>query len=159
VSLEDEIDPAARSEREVTDAIGRLDAGDKTALVRIARIYGWRSQCKVEDMIREAFDRVLHSQTPWPRNVPAVLFFAAVMRAIAGQRQSGASPTVGDTINARRIASLFDDDRAARRTVIAMMDGARGEDLLAASGLGRGDFERTRTRIRRGIAKFVDATR
>jgi hypothetical protein len=58
VSLDDEIDPALRLEREVTDAIGSLDAGDKAALVRIARIYDRRSRCKVEDMIREAFDHV-----------------------------------------------------------------------------------------------------
>ena len=60
-------------------------------------------------------------------------------------------------IDAAKIVALFDDDPVARNMVAAMMDGARGEELQAISGLGKVAYESKRTKIRRRIEKFFDA--
>ena len=62
-------------------------------------------------------------------------------------------------IDAGKIIGIFDDDLVARQIVIAMMEGAKGEELLAISGLGKTDYESKRTKIRRRIDKFFDAER
>jgi hypothetical protein len=62
-------------------------------------------------------------------------------------------------IDAMRIIALFDDDTIAMKMVIAMMDGARGEELLSISGLGKTEYESKRTKIRRRIEKFFAAER
>jgi hypothetical protein len=41
--------------------------------------------------------------------------------------------------------------------VAAMMDGARGEELQAISGLGKVAYESKRTKIRRRVENFFDA--
>jgi hypothetical protein len=58
-----------------------------------------------------------------------------------------------------KIIALFDDDAVAKKMVLGMMDGARGEELQAISGLGKTEYESKRTKIRRRIEKFFDAGR
>ena len=52
-----------------------------------------------------------------------------------------------------RIVALFDDDRVAQKIVLAMMQGARGEELEQASGLSKIEYESKRKKIRRRIEK------
>jgi len=49
---------------------------------------------------------------------------------------------------------LFADDPAAQAIVRGMLDGARGQELQALSGLGKIDYESKRTKIRRRIEKL-----
>lgn len=59
-------------------------------------------------------------------------------------------------IDAGKIIAIFDDNSVARRMIIAMMDGAKGEELQAISGLSKMEYESKRTKIRRRIDKFFD---
>jgi hypothetical protein len=63
---------------------------------------------------------------------------------------------VDAALEAEKILAIFEDDPVAKRIVLAMMDGARGEELLAVSGLGRREYESKRTKIRRRIDRLFD---
>jgi hypothetical protein len=63
-------------------------------------------------------------------------------------------------IDLKRIIALFDDDLIAKKIVIGMMDGTRGEELEQASGLSPTEYESKRKKIRRRIEKlFADTSR
>lgn len=163
-------DAGARSEGEVRDAIGRLTPGDKTAMMKIAKIYARKTRYDFEDLVQEAFERILSGRRQWPRDLPSVVFFAGVMRSIAWEWRDAPPPqeidnvdagaperNANSAIDATKIVGIFHDDPIAQRIVVAMMDGARGEELQALSTLGKIEYESKRTKIRRRIEKFFDA--
>lgn len=57
-------------------------------------------------------------------------------------------------IDVMKIIALFDDDPVAQKIVMAMMDGARGEELEQLSGLNSTEYESKRKKIRRRIEKL-----
>jgi hypothetical protein len=99
------------------------------------------------------------------------MFFGGVLRSIAWEwrRDRHAEAPANDiadapggadaTLDAEKVVALFNDDPVAKRIVLAMMDGARGEELQAVSGLGKREYESKRTKIRRRIDKFFDGRR
>ncbi len=158
---------AALSAAEVARALEGLTAGEKTRLARIAKLYARTTSYGHEDLIHEAYVRILDRRREWPRGVTAVPFFAGVMRSIAWEWKADAQSELLDLgdqgaqergtaakIDLVKIAALFEDDPAAQKMVAAMMDGARGEELQEACGLNQTDYESKRKKIRRRIEKL-----
>jgi hypothetical protein len=170
VSVEAAAADGARSHEEVRGKVARLSLGEKTALVKVAKIYARKTRYEYEDLIQECFERVLSGRRQWPQNVPSVVFFTGVMRSIAWEWKSVALPedaqaidtgaperNANSAIDATKLIGIFEDDPIARKLVIAIMDGAKGEELQVLSGLGKTEYESKRTKIRRRIEKFIDA--
>jgi hypothetical protein len=154
---------------EVEHAIASLSHGERTALTKIARLYARKTPYDSEDLIQEAFARVLSGRRAWTKGTGPVLFLGGVIRSIAWEwKNEGPLDVTASTdlkieernanaaIDAAKIVALFDDDLVARNMVAAMMDGARGEELQAISGLGKIAYESKRTKIRRRVEKFFD---
>jgi DNA-directed RNA polymerase specialized sigma24 family protein len=163
---------ATLSQCEVEIAIRRLTDGEKTALMKIAMLYARKTPYDHRDLVQETFARLLSGRRVWPRDAKVLVFLGGVIRSVAWEwkreRPVDFAPATdvavqernsNAAIDATRIVALFDDDAVARRMVIAMMDGARGEELQSLSGLGKTDYESKRTKIRRRIEKFFAADR
>jgi DNA-directed RNA polymerase specialized sigma24 family protein len=156
------------SQPELVAAIARLTAGEKIAIMKIARLYARGTPYDHEDLMHEAFARVLEGRRRWPSHVSATMFFGGVLRSIAWEwrceRQGERAPDdlaaqerdASAAIDAEKILTIFDDDPVAKRIVLAMMEGAKGEELQAASGLGKREYESKRTKIRRRVDRFFD---
>src|SRR5262249_21363814 len=145
--------PRDASQPELVAAIAQLTAGEKIAIMKIARLYARGTPFDHEDLIHEAFARVLEGRRTWPPHLSAVKFFGGVLRSIAGEwrrDRHGEVPTVEPAthpgapdaaLDAQRVVALFDDDPVAKRIVLAMMEGARGEELQAVSGLNGTEYQ------------------
>jgi RNA polymerase sigma-70 factor (ECF subfamily) len=159
---------AVRSQSELVAAIAQLTAGEKIAIMKIARLYARGTPYDHEDLIHEAFARVLEGRRTWPSHLGATMFFGGVLRSIAWEwrydRQADAAAAdmgcadgrADAALDAEKVLAIFDDDPVAKRIVLAMMDGARGEELVAVSGLGKREYESKRTKIRRRIDRLFD---
>jgi len=152
----------------MSQAIGWLTAAQKTALVKIAKAYAWKTRYGHEDLIQEALTRVLEGKRAWPRGLPAVVFLRGVMRSIAsdwGPEDRDDSVDVDDIgyvnhsatakIDAGKMLALFNDDPVAQKIFIAMLEGSRGEELRKLSGLSAKDYETKRTKMRRRLEKMM----
>jgi hypothetical protein len=85
-------EPTNLSMSEVRRALDRLRPADIVRLSELARNWarGLRGR-DADDMLNEAFDRVLSGRRPWPSDVSTPAFFSGVMRSIASQwRREGA---------------------------------------------------------------------
>jgi hypothetical protein len=153
---------------EIIKAIKGLTDGEKTALVRIARFYARKTPYDYEDLINEAYCRVLDPERrTWRRDVPVLIFLSGVVRSIAwewrshslnelievGDQGAGALGAIAK-MDAMKVLSLFNDDQVAQKIVLGMMEGARGEELEQASGLSKTEYESKRKKIRRRIEKL-----
>ena len=158
---------AALSRAEATTAVRSLSTADKTALMKIARLYAKKTPYDHEDLLQEALCRVLSGVRAWPRHVAALPFLWGVVRSIAWEWRTQAveaAPEETDPGGAERraiarldvakVLALFDDDPLAQAIVRGMMDGARGQELQELSGLDKTDYETKRTKIRRRIEKL-----
>ena len=152
---------------EVARAVKALTAGEKTALIKLARLYARKTPYDHEDLVQEALTRVLDNRRIWPVGVSATIFLGGVIRSIAWEwkyQMQGEAADVGDEgvqergtiarIDIAKIIALFDDDPVAQKIVMGMMDGARGEELLEASGLDPTEYESKRKKILRRIEKL-----
>jgi hypothetical protein len=153
---------------EVFRAVNSLTAAQKTTLVKIAKAYAWKTRYGHDDLIQEALTRVLEGKRVWPRRLPPVVFLRGVMRSIAsdwGPEGVDDSVDVDDIgyvnhsatvrIDVRKMLALFDDDPVAQKIFIAMLEGARGEELRELSGLSAKDYESKRTKMRRRLEKMM----
>jgi DNA-directed RNA polymerase specialized sigma24 family protein len=162
-------EPAAAtlSLAEVGEAVRSLSVADKTALMKIARLYAKKTPYDHEDLLQEALCRVLGGTRAWPRNVQALAFLWGVVRSIAWEwkkeildkEPDGADPQREERraiagLDAVKIIALFDDDPVAQTIVRGMMEGARGQELQEMSGLDKTDYESKRTKIRRRVEKL-----
>ena len=160
---------AALSPAEVAKAIRALTDGDKTAVMKIARVYAKKTPYSHEDLFQEAVCRVLSGARAWPRHLPALPFLVGVVRSIAWEWRCDPSidvaqavdPHSGETranavIDVSRVVDLFTDDPVAQAIVVGMMQGARGQELQQLSGLSKTDYESKRTKIRRRIEKLSE---
>src|SRR5262249_652368 len=73
---------------EIINAIKSLGAEEKTAIVKIARLHARKTQYDHEDLLQEAYSRILDGRRAWARGVPAVPFFGGVIRSIAWEWRS-----------------------------------------------------------------------
>jgi len=169
VSTAVDIEPAtaALSRAEVAKVIHALTDGDKTAVMKIARVYAKKTPYSHEDLFQEAVCRVLSGARVWPRHLPALSFLVGVVRSIAWEWRSdplGAAcevvdPRTGEaranaSIDVNKIVDLFADDPTAQTIILGMMEGARGQELQDLSGLSKTEYESKRTKIRRRIEKL-----
>jgi hypothetical protein len=111
---------------EITNVIKTLRDGEKTTIVKIARLFARKTSYGHEDLLQEAYCRVLDGRRGWARGVPAVPFFHGVMRSIAWEWKmefTGEEIDIGDEgavergtlakIDVMKILALFDDDPIA----------------------------------------------
>ena len=163
-------EPAAAtlSPAEAAAAVRVLGAADKTALMKVARLYARKTPYDHEDLLQEALCRVLAGTRAWPRQVAALPFLWGVVRSIAWEWKSELierAPDAADPdgeerraiagLDVAKILALFDDEPVAQAIVRGMMDGARGQELQDLSGLDKTDYETKRTKIRRRIEKLA----
>jgi DNA-directed RNA polymerase specialized sigma24 family protein len=166
VSLELESPAETYTAAEIVEAVKSLSTQHKTALMKLARAYAMKTSFGHEDLLQEACMRVLDGRRQWPRSVAVVPFLAGVMRSIASDWQverrdqsvelhdvGYEDQTAAVRIDALKIIALFDDDPIAQKMVIALLDGARGEELRELSGLTKTEYESKRTKIRRRLEK------
>jgi hypothetical protein len=127
------------SPAEIVKAISSLADGDKTALVKIAGAYARKTPYTGEDLIQEAFARVLEGRRAWPKEVSVTLFLGGVVRSIAWEwktefpdKESDGGDTGAEErsaiakIDAGKIIALFEDDPIAQKIVMGWMEGLRG---------------------------------
>jgi len=163
-----EVAAASHSRAEALTAVRSLSGTERTALLKVARAYARtrRTKYDYQDLFNEAIARILEGRRHWPTGVPFVSFFGGVMRAIAwewrseavdvhfGEAAVYAEGSVIARIDTQKFLALFDDDAVARKIIIGIMEGARGEELWESSGLGKTEFESKRRKIRRRIEKM-----
>jgi DNA-directed RNA polymerase specialized sigma24 family protein len=167
VSLQAELPAETYSPAEVSQAIRSLSPEQKTLLVKIAKAYVWKTGYGYEDLVQEALARVLEGKRAWPRNLPIAVFLRGVMRSIASDWVIECHDDTVDVddigyvnhsaaarIDAQKMLALFDDDPIAQRIFMAMLAGAKGEELRALSGLAQKDYETKRTKMRRRLEKM-----
>ena len=82
--------PIARlSLSEVERAMASLSDGEKTALTKMARLYARKTPYDKEDLIQEAFARVLSGRRAWTKGIGPVLFLGGVIRISAALPGNG----------------------------------------------------------------------
>jgi DNA-directed RNA polymerase specialized sigma24 family protein len=168
VSLQAELPAETHSTDEIYEAFQSLKAAHKTALIKIARTFAKKTRYGHEDLIQEAYVRVLSGTREWPRTVAAVPFLCGVMRSIAWDWRTETHEVHSDVeaigyedhtaavrIDTQKIIDLFNDDPVAQKIIRAMMEGARGEELREISGLTQIEYESKRTKIRRRLEKVT----
>jgi hypothetical protein len=164
------IGAGALSRTEVESTILSLSDGEKTALIKIARVYARKRNTPYdhEDLVYEAFTRIIDERRKWPRGEPAVKFIGGVIVSIAWEWRNSIEVNeeteVGDKgaeeqstvarIDAKIIVNMFEDDKVAQRIVVAMIEGARGEELQNLSGLTNTEYESKRRKIRRRLERL-----
>jgi DNA-directed RNA polymerase specialized sigma24 family protein len=169
VSLQAERPAERYSTDEIYEAFQSLKAPQKTALIKIAGAFAKKTRYGHEDLIQEAYVRVLGGQREWPRTVAVVPFLCGVMRSIAWDWRTESHDVDTDVeaigyedrtaavrIDTQKLIELFNDDPVAQKIISAMMEGARGEELREISGLAQTEYESKRTKIRRRLEK-IDA--
>ena len=159
----------AMSQSEIAALVGALTHGQKTALVKVARLYARKTAYEYEDLLQEAFSRVLAGDRSWRRDLPAVIFFSGVMRSIAWEWRRNDGSLVNEfelsdegaeargviaRLDVQRVLSLFDDDPVAKKLVAQMMVGRKADELQAAFGLTSTGYESKRRKICRRIEKL-----
>jgi hypothetical protein len=167
-SLEEGPSAEAYTAAEVFGAVSSLTAAQKTALMKIAKAYAWKTRYGHDDLIQEALTRVLEGKRAWPKQLPPVVFLRGVMRSIASDwGPEGVDDSVDvdgigyvnhsatARIDVRKTLALFDDDPVAQKIFIAMLEGARGEELRELSGLSAKGYESKRTKMRRRLEKMM----
>ncbi len=165
----DEKSAPVMSPSEIAALVKALTHGQKTALVKVARLYARKTAYEYEDLLQEAFSRVLAGDRSWRRDLPAVTFFSGVMRSIAWEWRRNDASLVQELelsdegaeargviarLDVQRVLSLFDDDPVAKKLVLQMMVGTKAEELQAAFGLSSTEYESKRKKIRRRIEKL-----
>ncbi len=157
------------SQSEIAALVKALTHGQKTALVKVARLYARKTAYEYEDLLQEAFSRVLAGDRNWRKDLPVVTFFSGVMRSIAWEWRRNDGSLVEEfelsdegveargviaRLDVQRVLSLFDDDPVARKLAVQMMVGTKAEELQAAFGLSSTEYESKRKKIRRRIEKL-----
>jgi hypothetical protein len=166
--------PATFTAREIRKTIQNLTDGEKTAIMKIARIYALRTPYGHEDLFHEALCRLLEGTRAWPRGVPAVLVLAGVMRSVAwGWRRRPAGDNSDVVSSAEQewvillqdLISAFDGKPLLQHILIEMLKGTKGPELrewiaqlLQQKGLAAGtdvpQIDSLLRAIRRGVETF-----
>lgn len=166
--------PAPLTAREVRKTIQNLTDGEKTAIMKIARLYALRTPYGHEDLFHEALCRLLEGTRAWPRGVPAVLVLAGIMRSVAwGWRRRPAEDNPDVVSSAEQewvillqdLISAFDDKPLLQHILVEMLKGTKGPELrewiahlLQQKGLAAGadvpQIDSLLRAIRRGVETF-----
>ena len=69
---------------QVERALASLSDGERIALMKIARLYARKTPYDKEDLIQEAFARVLSGRRAWTKSTGPVLFLGELFAALPG---------------------------------------------------------------------------
>jgi DNA-directed RNA polymerase specialized sigma24 family protein len=120
---------------EVRRALRRLGAPEIVRLGALARAWGkGLRQHDSDDLLAEAFERVLSGRRPWPVQVPLPAFFSQVMRSIRSQwlQEDRREPLRGDDTGDDRDENGHDPvTQYVTDHLVARMRGKLGGDPLA----------------------------
>ncbi len=157
---------------------------DLLRLKTIARLHarGLPPDIGWDDLLQEAFTRVITGQRVQPEGVTTVAFLAGIMRSLKAEHlrrvsKSGGhalrlDPTVGGSrdlelcdpapspersLSARQelnaIERLFADDAVALQIIAGLGRGLSAEQIRAAEGISRVDYDSARRRMRRSLIR------
>jgi DNA-directed RNA polymerase specialized sigma24 family protein len=171
-------DPARLTFQEVQDALAQLSEADLKRAERIAEFLArGLLGMKGEDLLQEAYVKLLSGERRFPRDVHPVKVLKSVMHSEASNARKGAraspidarvpldtvdgadrrSPEVAlvasEQFNALLATCSGDPD--AELVIMAWADGLKGADAQEATGLGAKAFDAARKRATRKLAGFV----
>ena len=85
---------------QVERALASLSDGERIALMKIARLYARKTPYDKEDLVQEAFARVLAGRRAWTKGTGPVLFLGGVIRISAALPGNGRAMAFGrDTLD------------------------------------------------------------
>lgn len=172
-------EPAHLSLGEVRRALDRLRQVDIVRLSVLAR--NWArglGRRDADDLLNEAFDRVLSGRRPWPSDVAMPAFFNGVMRSIASQwrhedmretlildHTDGASGEMeesppadhelSDLLSRMRLA--LGDDPQARGIMEHILADSDREEAQAALRIGATSYDTARRRMIRHLFRMFNS--
>jgi RNA polymerase sigma factor (sigma-70 family) len=156
---------------EVRRALSRISTEDAVRVMQLARNWVRRAPRRsAEDLINEAFTRVLEGFRRWPVDLPLPSFLSGVMRSIVSdwamddQRQPLIEeedvPAEPEAEDERDLTDMFDrmvdhleDDPPARQLLLHMWSGAKRAEAAAAMGLSEVEYGTVRRRMSRKLLK------
>jgi DNA-directed RNA polymerase specialized sigma24 family protein len=150
-------DPAHLSASEIRGALARLRRADIVRLSMLAR--NWQrglNRRDADDLINEAFARVLAGRRPWPSDVGTSAFLSGVMRSIASQWRHEDTREVlledQDDDASGQVEGLFESDHE-KSDLVFRMHHALGDDPQARGVLEHilADSDRDEARAELGI--------
>jgi len=178
------LEPAMIASRaEAARAIASLSHADLVRIHHVARLRanglksaGW------EDLVQEAFERILSGARRWPRDVKFVAFLCQTIRSLASEvrrRDTQASDDAAQTGDHDRMLAVADDRPCAERQVIAQSDlslildkfsddpavlnlveglaaGETTNETLRRSAMAANDYDAARKRLRRFIIRHLE---
>jgi len=151
------------------ELVGKLDL---LRLKAIARLYarGLPPDVSWDDLLQEAFTRILVGSRRRPEGVKMIAFVAGVMLSLRSEHRRrarscesadpdvidpGAGPerqlSVQQELSA--IERLFRGDSLALQILTGLGQGLTGEQIRAAAGISRTDYDSTRKRMRRCLLR------
>jgi DNA-directed RNA polymerase specialized sigma24 family protein len=171
-------DPGRLNFQEVQDALAQMSEADLKRAERIAEFLarGLRDM-KGEDLLQEAYVKLLSGERRFPRDVHPVKVLKSAMHSEASNARKGAraspiDPRVQlDTVDGadrrspevellageqfRVLLSTCAGDPDAELVMLAWADGLKGADAQEATGLGAKAFDAARKRATRKLAGFL----
>lgn len=161
------------------ELVGKMDL---LRLKAIARLYarGLPPDVSWDDLLQEAFTRILVGTRRKPEGVTMIAFVAGVMLSLRSEHRrrarSGVSPLGGAKRQPRveielpdpgpgperllsvrkelsAIKRLFTGDALALQIIAGLGEGLTGEQIRAAAGISRTDYDSTRKRMRRCLLR------
>ena len=107
---------------QVERALASVSEGEKIALMKIARLYARKTPYDKEDLVQEAFARVLAGRRAWTKGTGPVLFLGGVIRISAALPGNGRARgrwtrhprRIGKSRSAMPMPPLMPQDRRVR---------------------------------------------
>jgi DNA-directed RNA polymerase specialized sigma24 family protein len=170
-------DPERLTFQEVQDALARLGDADLRRAERIADflargLLDWKG----EDLLQEAYVKLLSGERRFPRGVPALKVLKSVMHSEASNARKGARTSPVDrrmqieTVDGadrrspevellaleqfKALVATCSGDPDAELVVLAWADGLKGAEAQEATGLESKAFDAARKRATRRLAGF-----
>ena len=167
-------------------ALELITTMDLLRLKAIARLYarGLPPDVSWDDLLQEAFTRILVGTRRQPEGVTMVAFLSGVMLSLRSEHRRRALRRSGDTEKMRfnpsheqrgarelsdsspgpeslltvqqelrAIQQLFAEDASALQIINGLGAGLTGEQIRAATGLSKTDYDSTRKRMRRCLLR------
>jgi DNA-directed RNA polymerase specialized sigma24 family protein len=146
---------------------------DLLRLKAIARIHarGLPPEVSWSDLLQEALARVLNGSRRVPEDIPFEVFLSGVMRSLRDEywrrirraAHADNSEPLDPAPDPERallavqeleaIAKLFADDPIALQIIVGLGDGLSAEEIRAACGLSKTEYDSARKRMRRALLR------
>jgi DNA-directed RNA polymerase specialized sigma24 family protein len=166
------------SAAEINVALGGLSEADQFRLERYAAKWCYFLNCEKEDLVQEAFVRLLNERK-WPRNIEPMAVLIQTIRSVASQwhKRQPAAPdrelvsedgehivpesqqekrdperTLIGKQDLQQVFSLFDDDPEAQTVAEGISVGLEGTELCELADISAEELATVRRRIIRRLA-------